>query len=346
MKTHGQIITSSFRAHPLLRNPHLQTLFAALLRPSPALAIRRERLELDDGDFVDLGWSGEDNADGPIAVLVHGLTGGFDSKYLRGLAQRLIARGWRTVALQLRGGGPEPNRTTRLYNHGDTADLRYLLHLLHKRERNTPLTAVGWSLGANVLLKALGEEGDAAPVTAAVAVCAPLRLVPCAERLRHGFSRKYQDRLLVELNALLRKKHQIAKVPVAPGVNLEAALQARDFFEFDEAYTAPNNGYRDALDYYARCESAGFLGRIRRPTLIINTANDPFMDPAILPTAEELAPQVTLELADRGGHVGFVAAGRYGQPEYWLESHIEKYLMATIAAEGQAYAQDGMDAIA
>ncbi|HWU68349.1 MAG TPA: hydrolase [Stenotrophobium sp.] len=346
MKTHGQIIASSFRPHPLLRNPHAQTLFAALLRPTPALAIRRERLELDDGDFVDLGWSGDGNAEGPIAVLVHGLTGGFESKYLRGLAQRLVARGWRTVALQLRGGGPEPNRTTRLYNHGDTTDLRHLLHLLRQRERNTPLSVVGWSLGANVVLKALGEEGDALPVTAAVAVCAPLRLVPCAERLRHGFSRQYQDRLLRELYEILRRKHQVRQVPLAPGVDLEAALKARDFFELDDAFTAPNNGYRDALDYYTQCECGAFLGRIRRPTLIINADDDPFMDPAILPVAEELAPQVTLELAGHGGHVGFVAAGRFGQPEYWLEPHIEHYLAEAVADDGHALAGHGVDALA
>ncbi|MGH8460207.1 MAG: hydrolase [Stenotrophobium sp.] len=344
MKAHGQIIASGFRPHPLLRNAHLQTLAAALLRPTPALQIRRERLELADGDFVDLGWSGEDNVHGPIAVLVHGLTGGFDSKYLRGLARLLIGQGWRTVALQLRGGGPEPNRTSRLYNHGDTTDLRYLLQLLRKRERDTPLTAVGWSLGANVLLKFLGEDGQAAPVAAAVAVCAPLRLVPCAERLRHGFSRRYQDRLLADLREILRNKHP--RVPVAPGVNLEAALQAQDFFELDDAYTAPNNGYRDALDYYTRCESAAFLGRIRRPTLVINAADDPFMDPSILPTPDELAPQVTLELAQHGGHVGFVAASRYGQPVYWLEPRIAQYLTNAIADLASIVPQTEMDALA
>ncbi len=318
---HGRVVDSNFAPHPLLRGPHAQTIVPTLLRPEPPLDLRHERLELPDGDFVDLAWAGP--ARGPrLAVLVHGLTGGFQSKYLRGTARELIARGWRVVILQLRGGSDEPNRHARCYHHGDTGDLRHLWQVLRAREPDVRLAAAGWSLGANVLLKALGEEGGAAPVLAAVAGCAPFRLQVCAEKLRSGSARLYQARLLRDLKALVARKHAAVPAPV----DIDAVMQARDFFEFDDRYTAPMNGFRDALDYYARSECAGFVGAIRRPTLIINAHDDPFMTPAVLPQPQQLAPQVTLEVSRRGGHVGFVAAGTGGRPLFWLESRLAAVL--------------------
>ncbi|HEY0973921.1 MAG TPA: hydrolase [Solimonas sp.] len=325
----GQVVPSAFRAHPLLRAAHLQTILPTLLRPLPTLALQIERLELDDGDFVDLGWSGPAEAS-RLAVLIHGLTGGFESKYLRGTALRLNALGWRTVALQLRGAGAEPNRTARYYNHGDTADLRHLWHLLRARHPQLRMATVGWSLGGNVLLNALAEEGVAAPLTCAVAACAPLEIEPCAERLRRGFSRLYQKRLLDALKDSLRARH--ARVPVPTGVDLAGTLRARDFFEFDDRYTAPLNGYRDACDYYARCSGGRRLHAIRVPTQVINAIDDPFMTPEILPPAHTLPANVTLELAAHGGHVGFIGADERWRPTCWLEQRIVEVLERALPA--------------
>jgi predicted alpha/beta-fold hydrolase len=330
--THGCIIESGFRPHPLLRNPHLQTLLPALTRPLPPLQIRRERLELADGDFVDLGWSGNSEGRGPLAILLHGLTGGFESKYLRGLAGRLIAHGWRTVALQFRGSGPDTNRLPRCYNHGDTEDFLHLCQVLRRREPHTPLFAAGWSMGANILLKALGETGEAAPLTAAVAACAPFQLEPCAEKLRRGFARVYQNHLLGNLVANLRRKH--GPVEVLPGADLAAALGAPDFIAFDDAYTAPMNGYLHARDYYARASCGQYLKGIRRPTLVINAVDDPFMTPEVIPKAEALGPTVTLELARHGGHIGFIGAGRGGRREWWLDRRMSEYLLEAGAGAG------------
>lgn len=318
----------TFRPHALLRNSHLQTLWPALLRAVPAVEIRRERLELPDGDFVDLGWSGASTPGAPLAVLVHGLTGDFNSKYLRGTAKKLVGLGWRTVMLQLRGAGAESNRLNKSYHQGDTADLRYLLSLLRAREPNTFLALVGWSLGGNITLKAMGEEADAAPVNCAVASSVPFRLRPCVDVLRQGFARNYQNKMLNALKDQMWRKH--AKIPAPPQINLERADAAQDFLEWDDAYTAPLNGFADAEDYYARSECAPFIPRIRRPTLIVHSADDPFMDATITPGPDALAPQVTLELTERGGHVGFVASGRYGQPLYWLEQRIADFLQSEL----------------
>lgn len=318
----GRVVSSTFRPHPLLRNAHLQTLVSSLLRLRPALEIRRERLELPDGDFVDLGWSGDGS--GPIAILVHGLTGDFDSKYLRGLARLLIARGWRTVMLQLRGGSQEPNRLARSYHQGDTGDLRHLWRLLRQREPQTRLAAVGWSLGGNIVLKAMAEEGEAAPVDLAAAASVPFRLHPCAERLRRGFSRVYQGKLLRALKQMVLRKH--AATPMPASVDLRGALRARDFYEFDNAFICPLNGFRDADDYYTRAACGQYLHAIRRPTLIVHALDDPFMDVTVVPQATALGPAVTLELAQGGGHVGFVAAGPGGGLQWWLERRLADFL--------------------
>lgn len=320
---YGQVVQSRFRPHPLLLGGHLQTI-AHLLRPAPKLALRRERLELADGDFLDLGWSGDDNTGGPLAVLVHGLAGGFESKYLLGTACQLIAQGWRTVMLQLRGAGPEPNRLHRCYDQGDTEDLRYVWHLLRKREPSAFIASVGWSLGANVTLKALAEEGEESPVNIAAGASVPFNIRPCAERLRTGFSRVYQRRLLDSVKDALRRKH--LRVPLSPVVDLPAALAAQDFIVFDDAYTAPLAGYRDAEDYYTSVSCGQFLIRICRPTLVVHALDDPFMTADIVPSAEALSPHVTLELAHNGGHVGFVSAGSLGQPYFWLERRLTEYL--------------------
>jgi predicted alpha/beta-fold hydrolase len=321
---HGRVIESAFRPHPLLRGPHAQTLFPALTRKPLPLALRRERIKLDDGDFVDVGWAGGNKS--PIAVLVHGLGSSIDSAvYLRATASRLIAQGWRICAIQLRGGGPEPNRLPRIYHHGDTGDLRHLLRLLRQREPQTQLCLVGWSLGGNITLKAMAEDGEDSPVSQAIAISVPFQLRPCVEKLRRGITRViYQNYLMQSLREALRAKH--AAQPFGPPADFEAAIAARDFFAFDNAFTAPLNGFDDADDYYARAASGQYLQAIRRPTHIIHALDDPMMLPSIVPSAAALAEAVTLELSARGGHVGFVTADRRGKPRYWLEDRIPELL--------------------
>ena len=324
-RRHGRILASSFLPHPLLRNPHLQTMLGELLR-TPEVAIRHERLELPDGDFVDLGWSGTQDPGTPIAILVHGIAGSFRSHYVRGMARALVLRGWRTVILQLRGSGAEPNRLARAYHHGDTEDFTYLCRLLRAREPDTPLAAVGWSMGANIVLKALGEERHQSLLSAAAAVSAPFRLEACAQHLKSGAARIYQAMMLKHLKAILRAKHLLANVPLPPGVDLERVMRATDFMDLGDAYTAPMSGFRDAIDYCSNMECGRYLADVRRPALIVHALDDPFMVPSIIPQPTELSPQVRIELSSHGGHVGFIGAGEWGQPTYWLEQRIPDFL--------------------
>ena len=181
---------------------------------------------------------------------------------------------------------------------------------------------VGYSLGGNVLLKYLGEDGSGAPVEAAAAICVPLSLQTCADALTTGFSKVYQRHLLKRMKEAVRRKfdrHTAA-------FDWDRAMNATNFSDFDDAVTAPLHGFTGKDEYYDRCSSLSYLKSIDRPTLIINARDDPFMQPDMRPGPEALAPSVTLEVSETGGHVGFIAGGTPWQPEYYLPQRIVEFL--------------------
>ncbi len=315
--------TAGFEPAWWCRNPHVQTLWQKVFRPRPRPAYRRERLELPDGDFIDLDWTGQ--TDGPIAVILHGLQGSSRSPYARGLSHTLSRRGWRVVVMHFRGCSGEVNRLPRGYHSGETGDLAYLIATLQRREPETMLAVIGYSLGGNVLLKWLGESGEAAPLAAAVAVSVPFDLYKSARRIERGFSRMYQLRLVYSMKELMRRKFAgRADVPI----DMAAVAACRTFYEFDDCATAPLHGFDGARDYYARCSSRGFIKDIRVPTLILHAADDPFMTPDTVPRPDELSAAVRLELSRHGGHAGFVNGTWPWRPRYWLEQRISAYLDA------------------
>lgn len=312
---------SDFRAPWWLKSAHLQTSYATLFRGRSALDLRRERIELEDGDFLDLDWLRE--TFGPVVLVLHGLEGSSDSPYARGMLAAIQRRGWRGVVMHFRGCSGELNRLPRSYHSGDTADLEAVVRLLSARGEE-PAAAIGYSLGGNVLLKWLGEHGAGAPLRAAVAVSVPYTLALAADRLARGLSRIYQRRLIDDLRAKLHRKFAAGASPI----DLTRAHHSRDFWEFDDRVTAPLHGFKDVDDYYTRSSSRPYLRHIRIPTLMIHARDDPFMTPNVLPHAHELSPSSRLEISDHGGHVGFVH-GRYPwRPRYWLEERIPEYLEA------------------
>lgn len=324
MSAHGRIMRASFRPHPLISGAHRQTIIPALWRPTPKLDLDVERWELEDGDFVDLGWFARPSLGQPTAVLVHGLTGDFSSKYLRGTALRLMQLGWAGLILKLRGAGEEPNRLPRAYHQGQTDDLHALLKHLKSTNPVAPLAVIGWSLGGNLVLKAAGEAGDAFAADEVIAASVPFELESCALSMRQGFSRVYQRRLMNDLKLSAQRKADAVNLPQQ--VDLAATLAARDWFEFDQAWTAPLNGFDGFRDYYERCACGQYLADIQVPTLIVHSLDDPFMNPGIVPKEQQLSAQVSLELSRRGGHVGFIAANAWGGPHYWLETRIARQL--------------------
>lgn len=290
----------------------------------------RERLLLADGDFIDLDWFGPDTPGMPCAVLLHGLTGSSASLYVLGQQKALAERGWRSVGVNWRGCSGEPNDLPRGYHSGASEDLTEIVSALQQRLPDAPLAAIGYSLGGNVLLKYLGEQGSRCPLRAAVAVSVPFRLDQCADRLQRGFSRVYQARFMREmLEYVANKQRRFAEQGRDAELASLAALGPLEglvsFWDFDERVTAPLHGYASAADYYRRCSSRFFLGGIAVPTLIVQSLDDPFVYPHSLPEAAELPAGVEFELHRRGGHVGFVM-GPPWKPRYYLEERLPEWL--------------------
>lgn len=318
---------SDFQPAFWLTSPHAQTIFASKLRPMPALTVVTERLELDDGDFLDLSWLPERDLpdDAPVVIVLHGLNGGLDSKYARGLLRQVRAHGGRGVLLHFRGAN-KPNRLAHSYHSGETGDFAKVIGVIHRRYPRAALAAVGYSLGGNVLLKYLGENADDTPLTCATAVSVPFDLGQCAEAVNHGLSRIYRDHMLRGMREVVEAKFS----DMEPPQPLPDLKPLRDFRSFDDAVTAPLNGFAGADEYYARASSRPFLKSIRVPTLIVQAKDDPFMGKHIVPDAEELSTAIRFELSAHGGHVGFVSAGAFAAPYYWLERRIPAWLEARL----------------
>ncbi len=312
---------SDFQPAPWLRGAHLQTLWAGAMRRAPNIALRRERLELPDGDFLDLDWT--PRGIGPIVVVFHGLEGSSASPYVRILLKIIDQQGWRGVVFHYRGCSGEHNRLARSYHSGETGDVRFVIDAIRTRERETRLAGVGYSLGGNMLLKYLGEEGEAAPLLAAIAISVPYDLQQAAYRMRQGFSRIYQTQLV---GALKRRTHDKFKTWPDSPIDLSILPKLITFHDFDGAVTAPLHGFTSADDYYTRSSSRQFLPQIRIPTLLLHARNDPFMTPAVVPTPDELSPSTVLELSDDGGHVGFMTGRWPWELRCWLDDRVPQFL--------------------
>lgn len=322
----GQIRQSAFVPVWWLSNGHLQTLWASVIRRIPKPVTRRERLELPDGDFVDLDWT--PGGSGPLVIVLHGLQGSLNSLYTRGIMGALQKRGMRAVFMHFRGCSGVSNRLPRFYHAGDTGDLNTLVNTLREREPGTPLAAIGYSIGGNVLLKWLGEQGIHAPLQAAVAVSVPFDLSDSARRLERGFSQVYQHHLLRSMRYSVEKKFRHMLAPIA----LDGLENLRTFTEYDNAVTAPLHGFAGAADYYRQSSCRRYLKHIRIPTLILHAADDPFMTPAAIPQQDQLSPSVILELSARGGHVGFISGNSPWKSRYWLEHRIPDFILPFLTA--------------
>ncbi|MCK9239028.1 alpha/beta fold hydrolase [Desulfocurvus sp.] len=309
------LVPSAFCPPFYLRGGHVQTLYPFLLRAPVPVDYRRERLELPDSDFVDLDWS---LAAGPggaraarVALVVHGLEGHSRRKYVRGMVRALNAAGWDVCAMNHRGCSGEPNRLARTYHSGETGDLHAALVRALGAGGYASAALVGFSMGGNQVAKYLGEEPGRVPpqVRAGVAVSAPLDLAASVRALERGPARVYQAYLMRSLKEKMRAKAAaqpgaLAGLPQGPGLDA-----MRTFREFDDAYTAPLNGFADARDYYARNGAVRVLEGVGLPLLVLCAADDPFLGPECYPRALARASAVLhLETPATGGHVGFAAA--------------------------------------
>ncbi|HTR77952.1 MAG TPA: hydrolase [Gemmatimonadaceae bacterium] len=310
--------------------PHGQTLWGKFVRRRSTAAIRRERIETPDGDFLDLHHV-DAPAGRPRLVFLHGLEGTVRSHYAIGLFEEARIRGWGATLMVFRGCGAEPNRRPRFYHSGETGDLSCALDHVLKTWPASPCVLAGVSLGGNVLLKWLGERRSDLPprVCGAAAVSVPFDLERGARHLERGFARVY-NRYFVRS---LRSKARV-KLARYPGLFDSAALErARSIYEFDDAVTAPVHGFADAHDYYMKSSALGWIDTIRLPTLLLSAQDDPFLPAEVLREVERRAAAnrwLSVEFTAHGGHVGFVSAPSRGRARYYAEWRTCEFLASTV----------------
>lgn len=300
---------------------HLQTLWASLKKRKENISLTRERLELPDGDFIDLDWT-EGSEKTPLVLVLHGLEGSIQSTYAKGMLSALKNSGFRAIFMHFRGCSEEHNRSSKSYHAGETGDLSYVLRTLSTREPSIPIAAIGFSLGANVLLKYLGETKTDSLLSCAVSISTPFLLNRSADKLQKGFSKIYQKYLLTKLQKKILDKDRLIKSPI----NLSNLSKINDFWKFDDLITAKLNGFNSAQDYYKKSSSSYYLSDIKRPTLLLQALNDPFLYPDAIPSQGELPTHVQLELYKSGGHMGFIMGSLPWQPKYWLEERVPAYI--------------------
>ena len=309
------VVESGFAPPLPLRNGHVQTILGALLpRPGP-LPDRRERLELPDGDFLDLDWF--EGGHPRLAILSHGLEGHSGDPAIRAIAGVLRQRGWDVLAWNFRGCSGEPNRLLRFYHSGETEDLRQLIR--RSAESYGHIALVGLSLGGNVTLKYLGESATHPAVKSAVAISVPVDLASSARvlddrRMNELYLRRFMKRLILKVEA---------KALRFPGALATAGLrQTRSFREFDDRYTAPVHGFASGEEYWRLSSSRPHLPAITVPTLLLNAQDDPFLDRPSFPWDEARASEsFFLETPKSGGHLGFLGCGRL-----WLAGRVGAFL--------------------
>lgn len=309
---------STYRPPAWLRGGHFQTIHPALFRKVAPVTLRRERLELDDGDFLDLEWSGGGSS--RLAILCHGLEGRPRAAYMQGMARALAERGWDVLTWAFRGCGAEPNRLASFYHSGKTEDLDTVVRHVSRVHPASKIDLVGFSLGGNLILKYVGERGaEISPkIHRAVAFSVPCELACSSAKLSQWQNRIYMERFLRTLRAKVREKH-----PRFPAeLDITGLERMRTFAEFDGRFTAPLHGFADAEDYWKRSSCRQFLSGISIPTLLITAANDPILGPACYPHKEAVeSATFHLETPAEGGHCGFGAAA-----EYWSEKRAAGFL--------------------
>jgi hypothetical protein len=302
-------------------NAHIQTVFPYMFRKVKGIRYERERIWTPDEDFLDLDWSCVGAS--KVAIVSHGLEGNSGRWYVLGIVRALNRSGWDALAWNMRGCSGEPNKTVRSYHSGITEDLAAVVqHVNHGRKYHT-IGLVGFSLGGNLTLKYLGEQGPEIneAVIGAVTCSVPCDLASGAEEMAKPSNKIYMKRFTRMLHEKIEAKMRIMPERISDeGYNL-----IKTFKDFDDRYTAPLNGFRDAQDYYDRASCKQFIPKIRIPTLLVNAKNDPFLSDECYPLREaEANSNFFLEMPRSGGHVGFIAFNK--RQEYWFESRAVSFL--------------------
>ena len=321
----NNILHKPYVAPSWLPGGNAQTIYPFLLRSLVIPTYQRERLELDDGDFIDIDWL-DNSTDRPLVVMFHGLEGDSSSHYARSIMGLFQELGWRGAVVHFRGCSGTPNRLPRAYHAGDSEEIdRILLKIIDKNKSlnsNTQLYVIGISLGGNALLKWLGEQGKKAChlIDGVATVSVPLDLAAAGKALDSGFNQIYTQHFLGTL-----KKKVLKKLDNFPGLfDAVAVAECTTLYQFDNLVTAPLHGFSNTDEYWTLSSSKPWLKHIQVPTLVINARNDPFMPSSFLPVQTDVSCSVLLEFPAEGGHVGFLSSPFPGNLT-WLPQRIVRF---------------------
>jgi len=313
------IKNSTYKAPLFLGNNHVQTILPTLFRKVKGVNYERERIDTPDGDFIDIDISPV-NSDRAI-VLSHGLEGDSGRHYMKGMIRAFNRRGWDGAAFNFRGCSGEPNINAVTYHSGKTEDLHAVVQHLIRTKKYKSIVIAGFSLGANLTLKYAGERGkDILPqIKCAVGISAPCDLVSSSVEIHKPKNYIYSKRFLITLiEKMKEKEHQFPE-----GISRDYSL-IKTLGDFDNTFTAPLNGFKDAMDYWGRCSSRKYIADTAVPTLILNAKDDPILGPGCFPYEEaEGNSNLFLEVTEKGGHMGFITFGRNG--EFWHETRVAEF---------------------
>lgn len=298
------ILTSTYKPPFYIKNGFISTVYSGLIRRINGLEQERERIDLPDGDFLDLDWSFSNEKSNKLIVLLHGLEGNAQRPYITGTAKHFNNNGIDAVSVNFRGCSGEPNRNYYSYHSGATGDLHEVITHAIENKNYSEIYLKGISLGGNVILKYLGEcDNLATEIKAGIAISVPCHLKGSAEELHAFKNTLFHDRFKEHLLKSLKLKQQ--KFPEK--LSLEELKSIKTLTDFDNIYTSKAHGFKDAFDYYEKSSCLQFLPNIKVPALIINALNDSFLSPECYPVrAAKENPSLHLEMPTHGGHVGFI----------------------------------------
>lgn len=305
----------------LFRNGHVQTIFPVLFRKVRGVTYTRERITTFDNDFLDLDWSDQNQNRSRLVIISHGLEGSTDRAYVKGMVKALNHSGWDAMAWNYRSCSGEPNRTLRLYHNGVTDDLAWVINHAKTKNSYQEIALIGFSLGGNLTLLHLGRDKPDHVVKKAVVFSVPCDLAQSSKVIAKPANTIYMKRFLILLHQKIK-----AKMQKMPGLIDDSDYhRIKDFKGFDDRYTAPIHGFKDAQDYWEKCSSKPYVPDIQVPTLIVNAKNDPFLAKTCFPFEEASKNKnITLETPESGGHVGFIAFNK--QNLYWSEKRAAAFL--------------------
>ena len=285
----------------------MSTVFSGLARTVNGLEQIRERIELPDGDFIDVDWSYAEQRSKKVIILLHGLEGHAQRPYITGTAKLFNENGVDACAVNFRGCSGEPNRLFRSYHSGATEDLGSVISHILEKNQHKEIYVKGISLGANMALKYVGERDDLPKeLKGIIAVSSPCYLKGSCDALMHLKNRHYAIRFLAHLKTKLKPK--LKQFP--EDISTADFNAIKTLVDFDDVYTSKAHGFRDALDYYEQASSLQYLSNISIPALIINALNDSFLSAECYPVREaKQNPNLHLEMPKYGGHVGFIDKG-------------------------------------